>query len=131
MDTLADRVKWVVESVAKVKPVKFADVVGVSRASVSKWLNGTTKSIDAENAFKIEDRYQVSARWIATGKGNRFTNKPAGGDAACGDAINRAIETMEKLSPEAQAAVANMLSEIIQHKGPDEVQDRKKIVGEN
>jgi transcriptional regulator with XRE-family HTH domain len=128
METLADRVKWVIEDVAKTIPAHFAKAIGVGRASVSKWLGGGTKKIDADHVFAIENRYGVSARWITTGKGPRFVKTPPDDD---GGAISRAIETMEKLSPEAQDAVAKMLDEIIQHRGPNEVRDRKKIVGEN
>lgn len=49
----------------------LARETGLKAASVSGWVNGTTKSLKAESARKIELALGVSADWLLTGKGSK------------------------------------------------------------
>lgn len=43
--------------------------IGISRAAISQWENGATKSISSTLLHKAARVYGVSAEWLATGKG--------------------------------------------------------------
>lgn len=74
MTTTPERLQLILDEM-RIKPAEFARLVGVSRASVSYWLKGTTKP-SPENVFSIADQTGYSPRWIATGEG------PQKGDGA-------------------------------------------------
>lgn len=43
----------------------------ISRTAMSKWLDGSTEDMKAVHAFAVAERCNVSAEWLATGKGNK------------------------------------------------------------
>lgn len=45
-----------------------AAALKVSPEAVLQWMNGTTKTIKAENIFALADLTGFSARWLATGR---------------------------------------------------------------
>lgn len=50
---------------------ELARFCGVSQPSVTAWLNGKTKSLDAGSALKAAMLLGVNALWLATGKGDK------------------------------------------------------------
>lgn len=50
----------------------LADAAGVSKAAVSQWERGETKSLKLENFFAIADKLRVAPRWLALGQGAKF-----------------------------------------------------------
>jgi transcriptional regulator with XRE-family HTH domain len=74
MSTLSDRIK---EAMGKRTPAEFARAVKVTPASVTFWLDGSTKSLKADKAAQIEQATGYRALWIVTGKGpKRVTSDP-------------------------------------------------------
>lgn len=65
--TLADRIREAMGT--GMKPADLAREAGVTQAAVSQWLDGTTKSLKAEKAARIEAATGYRANWIVTGKG--------------------------------------------------------------
>lgn len=55
------------------KPADLAREAGVTQAAVSQWLDGTTRSLKAEKAARIEAATGYRASWIVTGKGPKKT----------------------------------------------------------
>lgn len=47
----------------------LGNAAGVTKASVSKWERGDTKSIRPENLFAIADKLRYHARWLAIADG--------------------------------------------------------------
>jgi transcriptional regulator with XRE-family HTH domain len=48
---------------------RLGDLAGVSRQSARAWCLGQTKDLRMEHLFRLQDRTNYSARWIATGEG--------------------------------------------------------------
>lgn len=46
---------------------QLAEKIGISRASITQWTSGSTKSLKPVNLFAAADTLKVSARWLATG----------------------------------------------------------------
>lgn len=71
---LHDRIKEIIDG-SPYKPAEIARRLGVSRASVSLWMSGGTKKVDADNLMALSDLLGVSLRWLQTGKGERYNVK--------------------------------------------------------
>ena len=57
---------------AGLKPLQFAKATGVSSGAVTHWLDGATKSLNAETALRIQDVTGYSASWLITGRGEKL-----------------------------------------------------------
>lgn len=57
-------------------PAELARACKVTQASVSFWLDGSTKSLKAEKAALIEQKTGYRASWIVTGKGPKKVEDP-------------------------------------------------------
>lgn len=64
--SLADRIR---EAMGNMSPADLARAARVTPASVTFWLDGTTKSLRAEKAALIEAATGYRSMWIVTGKG--------------------------------------------------------------
>lgn len=64
--TLADRIK---EAMGDMSPAELARQAKVSNSAVTQWLDGTTKSLKAETAARIEMATGYNATWLVTNKG--------------------------------------------------------------
>lgn len=73
MNTLKARMHEVVTELADrgVDQVALAKAAGVSKGTVTHWLNGTVQSIKLEYALGIENAYGYSAIWLVLGKGRK------------------------------------------------------------
>jgi phage repressor protein C with HTH and peptisase S24 domain len=63
---LAERIR---EAMGRMSPADVARAAEVTPAAVTQWLDGTTKSLRAETAAKLEHATGYLASWIVTGKG--------------------------------------------------------------
>lgn len=70
MNTFAERVRSAMEEAGHTQS-SLARAVGVTRASISFWLNGQTKEITGDNLLKAASALNVSPVWLAIGKGPR------------------------------------------------------------
>lgn len=52
----------------------LADLVGVKRGAVAQWETGASKTLEAENLLAAAKAMDVSAYWLATGKGDKRRN---------------------------------------------------------
>lgn len=75
---LADRIK---EAMGDRKPGAFAKETGVSPAAVTQWLDGSTKTLKAETAEKIEAVTGYSWRWLTSGRGPKLAAQYTGGQS--------------------------------------------------
>lgn len=78
----------------------------ISPEAVLMWMDGTTKTIKAENIFKLADLTGFSARWLATGDGPRI-------DSYLNTTIQRVVHVMEKLPADEQSKFARMADAFI------------------
>jgi len=53
---------------AGMKPADLAVAIGVSRATVSQWVNGPTKKLEGEHLTRAARALGVDAHWLATGE---------------------------------------------------------------
>jgi transcriptional regulator with XRE-family HTH domain len=70
MKTLAQRLEEAMKD-AKVSQAELARAVGRSRAAISMWLSGSTKSLQGLNLVKAARKLGVDEMWLAEGKGHK------------------------------------------------------------
>ncbi len=70
MNTLEDRIRAVL-SETQAEQVELADAAGVTKGTVSQWLDGKIKSIKLEYAVGIQKRYGYNAVWLVMGEGEK------------------------------------------------------------
>ena len=73
----------------------------ITPEAVLMWMDGTTKTIKAENIFKLADLTGFSARWLATGDGPQI-------DSYRNTTIQHVVHVMEKLPADEQGKLARM-----------------------
>jgi transcriptional regulator with XRE-family HTH domain len=72
MNTLATRIKERLDTLGKTQ-AGLARYCKVQRPSVSKWLSGSTKTLQGQNLLRAAEYLECDAEWLADGKG--FWNK--------------------------------------------------------
>lgn len=76
MTTFAERVRSAMEEAGHTQS-SLARAVGLTRASISFWLNGQTKEITGDNLLKAASALNVSPVWLAVGRGPMKDTGPA------------------------------------------------------
>ena len=71
MSTLQERIEQALKK-SGLKPHELAKLAGVSRATVSLWVNGPTKTIEGENLTRAARALGVDPHWLATGEESRL-----------------------------------------------------------
>lgn len=101
--------------------MKQADLVRaakVSRAAVSGWVSGNTKSIQAVYLFPVARALGVNPEWLATGKGEKFPvhiaqqTQGAYIVQSINDKHKVLMTAFDKLSPKAQVGLLDLLTGI-------------------
>lgn len=69
--TLQERINDLLNGPPKKKAIDLARYAGISRATVSAWVNGKTLAMDGETAFKVARFFTVNAEWVLSGKGKK------------------------------------------------------------
>jgi transcriptional regulator with XRE-family HTH domain len=69
MSTLAERLEKAMAGPPKVTPAELARACGVKQPSISDWLSGRTKKLEASNALAAAEFLGVRYWWLAAGKG--------------------------------------------------------------
>lgn len=102
LTTFADRIDYAITQ-AGMSPADLARAIGLSRAAVSKWMTGDTKSVRPDNLFKAADHLRVNPRWLATGQGepweedyNRILAKLPSNEREHARAVLQAMEQKAK-----------------------------------
>lgn len=82
--TLHNRIKEAIDE-SPYKPAEIARRLDISRASVSLWMNGGTKKVDADNLIALCDLLGINIKWMQSGEGekhattNNSVNEDRGG----------------------------------------------------
>ncbi len=76
MNSLADRLSKALQQKKGLTQAGLARACGVKPPSVSDWINGKTKTIEAANLINAAEYLGVRAKWLATGKGRSEINEP-------------------------------------------------------
>jgi transcriptional regulator with XRE-family HTH domain len=63
MKTLAERINQRLDSIG-MKPVELSERLGISRASVTNWRNGKTKSINGNLLLNVAHVLQCDSQWL-------------------------------------------------------------------
>ncbi|MCO7641903.1 helix-turn-helix domain-containing protein [Pseudomonas sp. S 311-6] len=58
--------------------VDVAKVAGVSKGTVTQWLDGSIKSIKLEHAMELEERFGYNHVWIVLGRGEKMAGTGSG-----------------------------------------------------
>lgn len=82
------------------KPAHLAVAVGATRATVSDWTGGKTKSISPEYLFKVADYFEVQEEWLANGTGVKYRSgsaiQPTITDRTYSDIVPASTESGER-----------------------------------
>lgn len=70
---LKDRIREAMEA-AKLTPAGLATATKKTKGAVTQWLDGTTKSLKAETADKLQTATGYRASWIISGKGEKLVD---------------------------------------------------------
>ncbi|QDQ25978.1 helix-turn-helix transcriptional regulator [Chitinimonas arctica] len=73
--TLAERIRKRLDVIGR-RPADLARYVGVKPPSISKWMNGGTKSVEGENLLRAAEYLQCNPNWLATGRGEELRAEP-------------------------------------------------------
>lgn len=94
---MAERIK---EAMGDMSRAELARATGVSPASVTFWLDGTTKSLNAEKAAQLEKATGYRATWIVTGTGPKRSGDKASQDATAAWPFSAELrERVAKMEP--------------------------------
>jgi hypothetical protein len=69
LNTTAERVTYMMNTLKIKEQTEFGKLCGASRSVVNQWLSGRIKHIDPRYAFLLEDNTPFLARWIMLGEG--------------------------------------------------------------
>lgn len=94
MNTLSERIAEVIESTALPKGV-FASRVGVTPASVTFWLDGTTKNLKAAVAQRISQVSGFRVKWLVDGTGPKKESEVIDVQAKWLDDHSKAVQALE------------------------------------
>lgn len=75
MSLLSDRFAQLFADRPDVKPADLARACGIKQPSVSGWLSGKTKQLEATNAIRAAAFFGVHTWWLATGEGPKYLKK--------------------------------------------------------
>ena len=109
MESINDRLRQLLAEDPR-SDAAIARAIGVSRATIGDWKKGRTKDFKLENLFAIADELNVSARWLATGKGPMR-------DPLQTPKISSVIDALSTVSPTTQDAIAEMVMKIAEDQG--------------
>ena len=73
--SLQERIQEAMDA-AEMSAADLARATKCSRAAVTHWLNGDTRSLKAETAELIEQATGYSSSWLVTGKGPKKSGEP-------------------------------------------------------
>lgn len=71
MNTSGERIRYARNN-AGLTQNELGGACGVSRAAVTQWENGSSKSLRPENLFAVAKATKTNAQWLATGKGSPY-----------------------------------------------------------
>lgn len=70
--TLQERIKELLAGPPVTKAIHLAAALGISRATVSAWVNGKAIEISGPNAFKVARYFGVNPEWVQNGRGEKI-----------------------------------------------------------
>jgi transcriptional regulator with XRE-family HTH domain len=100
--TFSDRIKWVLKEKTGNNKQKLADSIGMSRTIITAYVNEDSPSIPkADVIAKICSVYNISEKWMLTGKGSPegslLTDSQKVDNALIHEKLDMFIETIEHL----------------------------------
>lgn len=108
---LAERIR---EAMGSRTAAELARLVKVTPASVTFWLDGTTKSLKAETAAVLEAATGYRAQWIVTGKGPKL--------------VSEAVTVEVPMFSRGPAAASSTMQPILAWEHPDDLPDGEYVM---
>lgn len=120
MSTLTERFAELFADRPEARPVDLARVCGVKPPSVSGWLTGKTRQMEASNAIRAAAFFGVHTWWLATGEGPKYlkdgevdSHQPHIQERAQGWPFSAPYEAYCKLSTAEKKALDKVISGFI------------------
>lgn len=106
--------KRIMESMQKanLKQIDLARLAGISRATVSLWVNGKTMAISGDSLTRVARTLNVDAHWLSTGERRReaLSLRAAEPTVSYGGTEQRLLQLFHSLSEEDQARALGLLA---------------------
>lgn len=103
-ETKGERIKEIVDELGLTLEA-FGKPIGVSKSSVSFWIDGRTKDLKMDHLFGIEDHFGICARWIAIGEGPKYAGRVAEAPPPYSPTTKAICDIIETLDEEAKRAI--------------------------
>ncbi|WP_081284693.1 helix-turn-helix domain-containing protein [Chromobacterium subtsugae] len=112
-NTLGTRIRKALEALSvqtgsKKTPNWLAIQVGVSRPAAYKWMNNPNAGIEGENLYKVARALNVSAEWLAFGRGEM---QPSAGGYVEASSVEELIRQIKAKGPDAVLEVIKGLAD--------------------
>lgn len=139
--TLSERLKDAMLGPPKVTGRQLAAACGISPPSVSDWLTGATKTIDAGNLIYAAEFLRVNPKWLALGIGIKHlvasnpdpkveqTNRGYFDSRTVDAWTLEAVSIFEKLQPHQREGALAVLRAHVTHLGPPIVGQTVQMAG--
>jgi hypothetical protein len=136
VDTIKQRLKYLVELLSKGKHTVFARKCGIPPGSFHAYINGE-RVPPTEHLMKIITVYGINLNWLLVGKGNPFIGvknqeeeSTGWGKAAAIDPVVQLLNAEEEragiiLTPEQRTAILKILRELIDR----DVRSIRELIG--
>jgi phage repressor protein C with HTH and peptisase S24 domain len=119
--SLADRLKELGEDKGRGWQRRLAQACGVKAPSVSDWVSGRTKTLEADNLLNAASFFEVHPKWLATGIGPKHLAPGESAETALATVETPYLPGFEKVSVPVLATSASM--------GPGSEQHDDVVVG--
>lgn len=114
MNTLAERLKKAMSGPPEVSPAELARACGIKQPSVSDWLSGRTKKLEAANMLSAAEFLGVRYWWLAAGKGPmRDAGLTASRDESGVRASEHSETSSERLKSSLMATAAHLAEQVL------------------
>ena len=126
MQTISERIDFIINSECGGKATAFAERLGINSANVSMWRSGKSKP-SSQTIRQICDTFGYNLEWLSTGEGEPIIQKSRSDqlaaalgrvlhrqDSASARLIGSIALVLEKLDDDQIAAVLKAMADIIQ-----------------
>ena len=109
MQTISERIDFIINSECGGKATTFAERLGINSANVSMWRSGKSKP-SSQTIKQIGDTFGYSLEWLTTGEGEPILQKSRSDQLAA--ALGRVLHRQDSASARLIGSIALVLEKL-------------------